>query len=122
MGGSMTAPRTRREGLTWVSDRDVEIKLPVTLHRRRRPPKRPSRAGFQILAVSAVASSAAGRRWRRCHLVFMNVCCLRTLAALLPLFQQNYKQANPLKLAAKTRRMEPQTDKSARVASHASSR
>lgn len=57
----MTARRTQREGLTWVSDRDVEIKLPVTLHRcRRRPLRRPSYGGFQILAVSAVASFAAG--------------------------------------------------------------
>lgn len=41
-GGGMTALRTQREGLTWVSDRDVEIKLPVTLHRRcRRPPEAP---------------------------------------------------------------------------------
>lgn len=37
-GGGVTARRTQREGLTWVSDRDVEIKLPVTLHRRRRRP------------------------------------------------------------------------------------
>lgn len=40
-GGGVTALRTQREGLTWVSDRDVEIKLPVTLHRRRRPPEAP---------------------------------------------------------------------------------
>lgn len=60
----MTALRTQREGLTWVSDRDVEIKLPVTLYRRHRrpcppPPKRPS-YGFQILALSAVGAFAAG--------------------------------------------------------------
>lgn len=40
-GGGVTALRTQRDGLMWVSDRDVQIKLPVTLHRRRQPPKVP---------------------------------------------------------------------------------
>lgn len=56
-GGGVTARRTQREGLTWVSDRDVEIKLPVSLHR---PPKHPSYGGFHTSAVSAVAAFAAG--------------------------------------------------------------